>query len=567
MDKIIYGADTETVNGEPNTLQFYSEDNNCSDIYFVNKSTALKTFLKWCEKRRRGSLHVVYIHNLKFDLIELLYGSHHKLIENGGNFEFAVNDWSVTGVYGTPTFAVLSKGHNLTIQLIDSFSFYRGSLASAADLFCPDLPKLKRPRDLGQHRITAKDTAHVEYAMRDAVISYHIGKSIEAIHNEFDIRQTVSVADLSATIFRHAFLDYTIPQPSQDIVSDALDSYHGGKNNLTVGPGWYREVTSIDLKSAYPGAMHKLPAFSDSRLYKRYKPTKSRIGNVPDYGVYSVSGNIRVCAWPVLFAHDFVPLQGDIQSVCVHGLELNEALRSGEFKPTRIEGSYYDAEKDNQVPAMRNFVEHFYKLKESEPDKVKRYMYKVILNSLYGKFIQTRKRSLKCYVDIDSGKMTEASELVAGGMFHPFIASAITADCRARIHKLEHDNKALHTATDGIFTQLKKPKGVKAHPRIGEAAVDAKGDLLLVRNKLYILYGPNGTFDSRSFEGKKIIKYALHGFQGTVWDLERLVSTGRRKYKANHVNQLRESIKRGLQPNLFVERDYNLKVGPLKVKG
>jgi hypothetical protein len=130
---------------------------------------------------------------------------------------------------------------------------------------------------------------------------------------------------------------------------------------------------------------------------------------------------------------------------------------------------------------------------------------------------------------------------------------------------LEHDNKALHTATDGIFTQG-KPKGAAKHPKIGDASLEARGDLLLVRNKLYILYGPDGKIESRSFEGKRIIKYALHGFQGTVYDLERLVATNRRKYKAKHVNQLRESIQRGLQVNEFVDRPYNLKVGSIPVR-
>jgi hypothetical protein len=217
---------------------------------------------------------------------------------------------------------------------------------------------------------------------------------------------------------------------------------------------------------------------------------------------------------------------------------------------------------------MRGFVDDFYQRKQTEKNAVRRYGYKTIQNSISGKFIQTRKRALKCYVSIESGKMTEANELVAGGMFHPFIASAITAQTRARIHGYEHQYKAIHTATDGIFTQSAKAKRLSKARELGAFGKESEGDLLLVRNKLYILYGKKtaDTVPSRAFEGKHIVKWALHGFQGKVFDLERLVATNRRKYTAQHVNQLKESINRGLQVNQFVERDYNLKVGPLQVQ-
>jgi DNA polymerase type B, organellar and viral len=564
MGRIIYGGDTETVEGEPNSLQFYSEDVACEDFYIVNQHNALKTFLKWCASRSLGNEHVVYIHNLKFDLVELLYGVHERLAEAGGEYDFQVGGWHISGVYGTPTFCRLSdRTHKRVIFLIDSFSFFKGSLSEAAKLYCPHLPKLRRPRDLGSVRKRAKDTQFVEYAMRDAEVSYHIGRSIEELHREFDLKQCVSIADLAARVFRHRFLTYTIPQPTDDIILASLDSYHGGKNNLTVAPGWYLNTTGLDISSAYPYAMRNLPAFEHAKLYKRYRPAK-RTTSVPPYGVYTVAGTVASCRWPVLFDHDFSPLSGKFEGVSIQGIELNEALRSGELKLSRIHGWYYDAEKDNGAPAFRAFVDDFYKRKQTEKNPVRRHGYKTILNSVYGKFIQTRKRALKCYVSIDSGKVSEAHELVAGGMFHPFIASCITAHTRAAIHKYEHKYRAIHTATDGIFTTRAVPK--LKDTGLGSLNVDSQGDLLMVRNKLYILYAKDGDVESRAFDGKRIVKWALHGFQGSVFDLERLIATNRRKYVSNHVNQLKESINRGLQVNKFVKRDATLKVGPLPVR-
>lgn len=566
MDKIIYGGDTETIKGLPMTMQFYSEDVACSDIFFVSAATAADTFLKWCAKRRRNVSHVVYVHFLSFDLPEFLWGHHAKLVGPGGDFDFKLKGWNIKGVYGTPTFCRVSNGHDITVTIVDSYSFYRGTLAKGAELFCPDLPKLKRPQGLGEKLFTKKDENFCEYSMRDAVVAYHIGKSIERMHQEYDLQQCVSIADMASRVFRHRFLDYTIPQPGRDIVDAALLSYHGGKNNITTAPGWYENIASIDISSAYPAAMRLLPAFSNARLYKRY--LGKRIKAAHPHGVYCVSGRLDPCAWPVLFSHGFKPLSGEVDRVWVQGHELNEAISSGEFRPTKVKGFYYDSEHDNQAPAFRNFVDTFYALKEKEKDPVLRYMQKTILNSLYGKFIQTRKRGTSAYTDIDAGVTVTASELVAGGMFHPFIASDITAEPRARIHRLEHKHKALHTATDGImFVARGTVHGVGRG--VGSLTVEAQNaTLLLIRNKCYVLYTKKGkkTTPSFVFKGKHILKYAKHGFQGSVTELERLVATGRRKYTVEKPNRLKESLKRKLTPNLFVKREYTLKVPPMEVR-
>jgi hypothetical protein len=267
----------------------------------------------------------------------------------------------------------------------------------------------------------------------------------------------------------------------------------------------------------------------------------------------------------VLFSHGFKPLAGVIDRVWVHGFELNEALHSGEFKPTRISGHMYDHEHDITASALRGFVEEFYQLKENAKDPVLRYMYKTILNSISGKFIQTRKRGSCTYTDIDAGVTTTASDLVAGGMFHPFIAAGITAHTRAKIHQLEHEYKAIHTATDGIMTL--RPNAKAKGKGLGALTVEQRNaTALIIRNKCYVLYadGPKSQ-DSFVFKGKRIAKYALHGFQGSVTDLERIVATGRRKYEVNKPHRLKEALKRGLTPNEFTTRQYTLKVGELPV--
>jgi hypothetical protein len=205
-------------------------------------------------------------------------------------------------------------------------------------------------------------------------------------------------------------------------------------------------------------------------------------------------------------------------------------------------------------------------------------MYKFILNSISGKFIQTRKNNKATVIYVDSDKderlkVAEEADMVAGGMFHPFIASLITAHTRARIHQVEHTFDTIHTATDGVYTQQRptarqlREINRAADPKTGLGAVveEGKGDLLLFRNKTYVLYsdepppGPD-PLKSRSFADKYIVKYALHGFAGTVFDIERLAARGKRKYTTTRVNRLRASVKSGATPNEFRKQEYTLQV-------
>lgn len=578
MHTYIYGADSETCRGKPITLQFYSEDRDENLIVFVDEHTAMQEFFAWLQTLSRHATHVIYCHHLKFDLVSFMYGAHSRL---SSEFEFMYGQWRIEGCYGAPTFCKIrhkSDRDARTIFIVDSLLWYQGTLAKAADLFCPGLPKLAMPKGLGEQIFSSRDDSFIEYAMRDAEVAYHIGKAVQAMHSEFDLPQSVSLASMSANIFRRHYLDYTIPQPPQDsMIEAALLSYHGGKNNLTTGaaPAWHTGVRALDISSAYPYAMSELPAFSEEKLYKRYK-LAHRARSVPPYGVYKISGTVAPCEWPCIFSHDFKPLHGRVSDVWVQGLELNEALASGELKLTRIRGFYYDHERDKQSPALRSFVKDFYHRKETQTEKTWRHMYKITLNALYGKFIQTRKKKLGLFVQIDPETDAPVSlelrtQATAGGMYHPFIASAITAHTRAYIHQIEHAYQAIHTATDGIFTKVRKSvAALRGRPRsgLGSLQPEGAGTLLLLRNKCYILYAERkskDTFPSKAFKGKHILKFAKHGFMGSVYDLEKLIAKNRRKYSTTRANTLRTSIQRGLQVNDFERHDYVLKIGPVSV--
>lgn len=570
MRKMIYGGDTETMKGRPISFQFYGD--NLSDMIFISDADkATSILLKWCKSLQSRALHVVYVHNLEFDMVSFFWDHRDELVtQRSGEFDFTIDGWRIKGAYGAPTFCrITDSGENRVILLVDSFSYYRASLAKAAEVFCPDLPKLKRPDGLGEKLFKRNDEEFIDYAMRDSIIAYHIGLSLEKLHDEFEIGQTVSVADMAARIFRHNFMTQPIPQVDRPYIEMSMSAYHGGKNLLSSEPGWYEQVTAIDISSAYPHAMHSFPSFYHEKLYKPFRRGRN-VRSVPDLGVYTVDGRVIGCRWPSLFTHDFKPLlSGHVEGLCVAGYELNEAIRSGEFKPSRVSGVYYDAEQDRDDPPLKAFVEDFYERKSTATDKPMRAMYKFILNSISGKFIQTRKNNKSSVITVDDDntsmlKVADEADLIAGGMFQPFIAALTTAHTRARIHQVEHEYKTIHTATDGVYTQHQVDTR-KFGKGLGSLSVEGKGDLLMLRNKTYVLYGdkpsdPDKPVRSQAFKGKYLLKYALHGFAGTVYDLERMVATNTRTYLSTRVNRLRASVKSGATPNEFTEKAYVLKV-------
>lgn len=564
----IIGFDTETMEGPPITAQFYSDMMpSINACIFVNENNVLDKCLRHIAKHCKRGEFVIYGHNLKFDLLSMMYPVKRELIRKRGEFEWIHRDWHIDGIYGTPTFCRMRR-RDCQVYIIDTFSWFRTSLARAAELICPDLPKLTRPEGLGTKQFQPNDDDFIAYAMRDAEVAYYVGVAIDAMHHEFDLRQSVSVADMASRIFTQHYISEAAPihNTGPRIIEGAVKSYHGGKNNVIKGaaPAWHSHVDAWDLSSAYPHAMTELPAFSKPNLYAASRVFNKRQRHFPEHAIYCISGQVPNCDWPVIFDHSFNPIFGKFENVWVTGYELNEARRADEIRLSKVFGHVYDSDKDPVTnTAFQRYVEDFYRMKSEATDEVRRYLYKVLLNSLYGKFIQSRE------VEDGDGHVTWKH----GPLYHPFIASLITGHTRAVMHRLEHQTKAIHTATDGVFCGANNsPKdGVfDWAPSEGLGSITNEGrdaELCLLRNKLYLLYSdtPGDGWPSFVRPDRYVAKYAKHGFQGSPKQLEELVMNNRRKYSVERPNTLRNAIRQGRIPNKFEEYDLVLRVAPLKV--
>jgi hypothetical protein len=549
----VIGVDSETLQGPPISFQFYSEHvKGVNDCVFIGKQTAISVFLRYLSRLPPGNYRM-YGHNLEFDMLSFLWEQRAKFRD--GNIDLRIGAWTITGRFSKPIFCNFTDGKR-NIEVVDSFLWFMTSLEKAGALVCPDLPKLKRIAGLGEKLFTAKDTAFVEYALRDAVVAFHLGVAIEGFHEEMEIPSQISLASMASSIFQRKFmLDNIYQPPLYEWMVGAAASYHGGVNRVKEGaaPAWHENVSALDLSSAYPHAMTFLPDLSDPNGYRKFKTKGKRVSSVPNLGIYKVSGTFAKCHWPALFDHNFKPLRGKFTDTWVTGWELNAAIEHDEVTIRKLDGYTYD--KTSPYSPFKAYAEEFYRLKETAKDPITRYMYKIVLNGVTGKFIQTSPD-----YTLADGQLVKINR--AGGLYHPFCASLITGHTRARIHEAEHKYSALHTATDGIFVPG-KVQGAKKK-ELGALVSEGFGSLALLRNKLYIFYSDDDeggkATPSQAFKGRFVLKCARHGFQGTVGDLEAMLTSKQRKYKINKPMKLKTAIKQKGVPNKFVTTQRTLNV-------
>jgi hypothetical protein len=155
-----------------------------------------------------------------------------------------------------------------------------------------------------------------------------------------------------------------------------------------------------------------------------------------------------------------------------------------------------------------------------------RELYKLLLNALYGKLMQE-----------------------SGRLFNPFWASQITGHCRARLHQLEHQYCALHSSTDSILTQA---RNIATGGGLGELEINARGRLVLLRNKLFVLLDPEA----------RVLKSSLHAFQGSADDLLALIRRGGGPYTVSHMVKPREALRRREKPFRWIEQHRHLEIPP-----
>lgn len=425
--------------------------------------------------------------------------------------------WQV--FWGRPCFARLKTQSGQTVMFIDSLAYFTMTLKVALKMIQAPVRKLPKPKNLG--RVIIPSARLRPYLINDTKGHYALGQQIVQWHQQYDVRLCVSAPQLAGRIFRHNFLKGTIKKPYLPVRCFSMFSYHGGKNALACEPGTYKNCYELDINSAYPEAMRQLPDF----VHGHWRTVKKFAGV---HGVYCVSGTVTPCAWGSVFTHDFKKLDGEFEDVWFTGYEIHEARERQELRIKSIKGYVWEPRKTTQPNPFAQFVDHFFALKTQAKTKEEAYFYKLMANSLYGKFLA------RSWEEDEEGNLYRK----AGAMFHPFIATLITGFVRAKMHRLEHKYSALHTATDSVKTLL-TPDPADLGEKLGQLKIAVYGDCLILRNKLYV------HFDCQDPKHPKV---GLHGFQESWQTLVKLHRLQQKTYTRRRLLRWAEAWHLGQQP-------------------
>ena len=334
----------------------------------------------------RKSAVYVFAHNASYDLI--VTRGIPVLIRNG----FKVVSFFEKGSTFLMTFRKTVKGKNKkgeevdrtikTIQLISSTNFFTSSLASLGEIF--NLPKL----DFDHENPDPKKA--VPYCKRDVEICKVAVESFIEFVREQDLGVFAKTTPGQAfNAYRHRFMTVPIYLHDNDRAADLeRESYYGGRvecwqiGEYESQEGFY----GFDINSMYPHVMR-------SYIYPVRLLTVRKRTSLPELKRF-ISSGMMICgevtletdrpAYPVKIGKNLIFPVGRFKTH-ITTPEIKMALDRGELVECGTLALYDDGE------IFRDYVDYFYTKRlqaKEEENKVYDHLFKLFLNSLYGKFGQ-----------------------------------------------------------------------------------------------------------------------------------------------------------------------------------
>jgi len=549
------GFDVETVGGslfrknDLYTAQIVMDDEKNSHIFFPERQGIenLEMFFE-CAGGHAKRIYAT-AHNASFDIGALLGKDVFPLmqgIETGG--------WEGKIVDGNSCFATLRHrptGRMLTIS--DSMAWFKGSLKNVAKTyFTEELQKNERPEYLGLRTPKNKEEfdKFVAYAEQDALIQLNLTKMIYGLCKEGNVKMCLTPAQLSGRVFQKHYMKERIFLPNWRLLELIARTYHGAQFTA-FGRGFFEKVFYYDINSLYPYAAINVPLnFSNTELepltlekieqgYCGFLGCKFDFGEGEKYPCLPQYRELEG-AWKLVF-----PRRGISYTTTE---ELKLALKKGCDVPKILGYGWYPEQQDINHPLGDYMNDIYAKKKELDDIKEKRELthsegnsrqyYKLLLNSLIGKFCQRNKIWLE---DIE----------VAGSLFKPDYASLILSKSRAIINQMISKNGAIYSDTDCLMTKHSLPTGTKMGELKNELGGNSRGDLLSIRSKLYFITN-----------NEEIIKCAKHGFRQpgkeVFEELLKKRSATMVRYSTNRLTRLKESYRRKCLPRRKINQMFTI---------
>ena len=477
----VNGFDTETMDG----YCFLICDSD-GRYEFINSADEWLQFLtyRWYE----GKLNFFY--NIDFDFFALIKWLPKNIIEDiyhvgKGYYKDYIIEWIPRKAF------TIKKGRH-TYRFFDIFQFYHSSLDHASKKYL-NMQKIDMNRELMNDKDFVKNNLKdiISYCIWDAYLTKRLAELMQQQFNELDIsfNKPYSHAKLSE---KYAMTQYKIPKfyPTE-YQEYALRSYYGGRFEC-FKRGYIDKVYVYDINSAYPYHISHLPDISLSEWYKvDYVDENANLGfircKVTTKYNYTEPLPYRL-PYGIVFPHfndneRFITLQ-EYRVIKRYNLADIEVL----------DGWFY---RDEYGVRPFKWVEdmYYYRKEIQDENPALAHAIKILMNSLYGKFIQITKRAEETidWINFDWVTTINNKETIfyrkvkeTGNLFCPVYASYITSSTRIQLLEqlIKLQKEAVACFTDSIIATK---EWIESSRKLGGWKKEIEGEMILICSGVYTI--------------------------------------------------------------------------------
>lgn len=381
------------------------------------------------------------------------------------------------------------------LRFLDTLNYAPFSVEKWGKLL--NLPKLEKPPFLGERPHSAKEKGYLEkYNMQDSKITYEAMRFLQKNFNSLGAKLKITIASTAMDLFKRKYLKEAWYHPQRLLIEYLFKGYYGGRcEALKRGP--IKNLNYYDFNSLYPSVMLKDFPHPNKHIY-----TKSLNGHtIQKYeGVCDVSVNSPDSYIP------YLPLRKGKKLIFPVGkfrgsytfFEIRKALSMG-YAVNKYHSALLYTKK---YSPFSDYVRELYEKRMilSAKKDNREVIYKLLLNSLYGKFAQ-KIGSIEHIMPEDkiTYKMLQKQEKVShiGGFFifnrryfrlpsfiNPILSIYVTAYARDRLFEAFHGKDIYYYDTDSIIT----PDSFSHSEKLGELKFIGKVKTgMLIRPKFYLL--------------------------------------------------------------------------------
>jgi hypothetical protein len=474
----VIAIDTETYNSNGNLICINNSENTHTLFGTPTKQPSITDYFEYFKALQEHKKNVCFFaYNLKFDASIILKTLGVKMEEfYKEEFELKVDNIKIR--YLNKKCLTLTKGH-VSINIFDALQYFIGagvgggsSLDSVAKAY---LGEQKEYTGLYQNKqfpdkIEPKELALiVEYCYKDCLLTAKLMNIwIDSFYNNFEFYpdKYYSAGFVSVLVLRTKLDEFFTFRFAPFIVQElAYKAYFGGRFEI-MAKGKLKDIYHYDIKSAYPYAMSLLPDFKKGKWVK-IKTEQQFRDNRHKAGFYQIRVNVKEKDLaPFMFRDTNGAVscpRGEFETQTT-GYELDVALDNYDFDLLKIEGVYFEPDYKEKTE-FNSLIEGMYKTRMKQTNAGQKYVYKVIINSLYGKTAQNKPEPK--------------------GLFNPILCASITGFCRAMLLDVakNHKKDIVMFATDGIFS--KKPLDVTIGEELGNYDFEFHPDFILLMAGIY----------------------------------------------------------------------------------